>query len=100
MKALKLRDGDELINVLRTSGEDEVIIGTHLGYSVRFKGAIVRDMGRAAAGVKGLTSEKVTLLLELQELMTIKKSLLSQKMVLVNELKLRNIQQKAVVVKG
>ena len=54
LKALKLRDGDELINVLRTSGEDEVIIGTHLGYSVRFKGAIVRDMGRAAAGVKGV----------------------------------------------
>ena len=54
LKALKLRDGDELINVLRTSGEDEVIIGTHLGYSVRFKGAVVRDMGRAAAGVKGV----------------------------------------------
>jgi DNA gyrase subunit A len=54
LKALKLRDGDELINVLRTSGEDEVIIGTHLGYSVRFKGAAVRDMGRAAAGVKGV----------------------------------------------
>jgi DNA gyrase subunit A len=54
LKALKLRDGDELINVLRTSGEDEVIIGTHLGYSVRFTGAVVRDMGRAAAGVKGV----------------------------------------------
>ena len=40
--------------MLRTSGEDEVIIGTHLGYSVRFKGAVVRDMGRAAAGVKGV----------------------------------------------
>ena len=31
-----------------------MIIGTHLGYSVRFKGAVVRDMGRAAAGVKGV----------------------------------------------
>ncbi|MCL2113335.1 MAG: DNA gyrase subunit A [Streptococcaceae bacterium] len=54
LKALNLRDGDELINVLRTSGEDEVIIGTHNGYSVRFKGAVVRDMGRSATGVKGV----------------------------------------------
>jgi DNA gyrase subunit A len=55
LKALNLRDGDELINVLRTSGHDEVIIGTHDGYSVRFKGEILRDMGRSAAGVKGVT---------------------------------------------
>ncbi len=54
LKALNLREGDELINVLRTSGDDEVIIGTHLGYSVRFKGAVVRDMGRSATGVKGV----------------------------------------------
>ncbi|AYG00273.1 DNA gyrase subunit A [Lactococcus allomyrinae] len=54
LKALNLREGDELINVLRTSGEDEVIIGTHNGYSVRFKGAVVRDMGRSATGVKGV----------------------------------------------
>ena len=55
LKALNLREGDELINVLRTSGNDEVIIGTHDGYSVRFKGEILRDMGRSAAGVKGVT---------------------------------------------
>jgi DNA gyrase subunit A len=54
LKALNLRDGDELINVLRVSDEDEVIIGTHNGYSVRFKCSLVRDMGRAASGVRGI----------------------------------------------
>ena len=54
LKALNLRDGDELINVLRTTGDDEIIIGTHNGFSVRFKSEIVRDMGRSATGVKGV----------------------------------------------
>ncbi|GAB2024627.1 DNA gyrase subunit A [Lactovum odontotermitis] len=54
LKALNLRDGDELINVLRVSDEDEIIIGTHDGYSVRFKSNVVRDMGRSASGVRGV----------------------------------------------
>ena len=54
LKALNLREGDELINVLRMSSADEILIGTHDGYSVRFKGDVVRDMGRAATGVKGV----------------------------------------------
>ena len=54
LKALNLRDGDELINVLRTADDDEIIIGTHDGYSVRFKANVVRDMGRAATGVRGV----------------------------------------------
>lgn len=52
--ALNLRDQDELINVLLTAGQDNVIIGTKFGYSVRFDEATVRNMGRSAAGVKGL----------------------------------------------
>ncbi|CAM3087941.1 DNA gyrase subunit A [Lactococcus hircilactis] len=54
LKALNLRDQDELINVLLTQGEDEIIIGTHNGYSVRFVENLVRDMGRSATGVKGV----------------------------------------------
>ncbi|HEY0222498.1 MAG TPA: DNA gyrase subunit A [Lactovum miscens] len=54
LRALNLREGDELINVLRTEIEDEIIIGTHNGYSVRFKSKVVRDMGRSASGVRGV----------------------------------------------
>ncbi|MQW23623.1 MULTISPECIES: DNA gyrase subunit A [unclassified Lactococcus] len=54
LKALNLRDEDELINVLLTHGQEEIIIGTHNGYSVRFVENLVRDMGRAATGVKGV----------------------------------------------
>ena len=53
--ALKLREGDELINVFLTTGNEEIIIGTKFGYSVRFKENTIRSMGRMAAGVKGVT---------------------------------------------
>lgn len=54
LKAINLREGDDLINVLLTDGKQEIIIGTHDGYSVRFKEEVLRDMGRGAAGVKGV----------------------------------------------
>lgn len=53
--ALKLREGDELINVFLTTGNEEIIIGTKFGYSVRFKENTIRSMSRIAAGVKGVT---------------------------------------------
>ncbi|WP_416454782.1 DNA gyrase subunit A [Streptococcus thermophilus] len=53
--ALKLREGDELINVFLTTGNEEIIIGTKFGYSVRFKEDTIRSMSRMAAGVKGIT---------------------------------------------
>lgn len=53
--ALKLREGDELINVFLTTGNEEIVIGTKFGYSVRFKEDTIRSMGRMAAGVKGVT---------------------------------------------
>ena len=52
--ALTLRDGDELSNVLTTDGKQDVLIGTHLGYAVRFNESAVRSMGRTAAGVRGI----------------------------------------------
>ena len=53
--ALKLREGDELINVFLTTGNEEIIIGTKFGYTVRFKEDTIRSMSRMAAGVKGVT---------------------------------------------
>lgn len=53
--ALKLREGDELINVFLTTSNEEIIIGTKFGYSVRFKEDTIRSMSRMAAGVKGVT---------------------------------------------
>ncbi len=53
--ALKLREGDELINVFLTTGNEEIIIGTKFGYSVRFKEDTIRSMSRMATGVKGVT---------------------------------------------
>ena len=53
--ALKLREGDELINVFLTAGNEEIVIGTKFGYSVRFKEDTIRSMSRMAAGVKGVT---------------------------------------------
>ncbi|VHM82466.1 DNA gyrase subunit A [Streptococcus pyogenes] len=54
LRALKLKEGDQLINVLLTSGQDDIIIGTHFGYSVRFNEASIRNMGRSATGVRGV----------------------------------------------
>jgi len=50
--AIGLREGDELIGVLETSGNDELILGTAQGMSVMFSEEDVRDMGRTAMGVK------------------------------------------------
>ncbi|MGT2957641.1 DNA gyrase subunit A [Streptococcus bovimastitidis] len=55
LRALNLKEGDELINVLLTDGSEDIIIGTKFGYSVRFQEAVVRNMGRSATGVKGVT---------------------------------------------
>ena len=52
--AINLKENDELVDVLETSGDDTMIIGTHAGYSVTFKEEAVRDMGRTASGVRGI----------------------------------------------
>jgi DNA gyrase subunit A len=53
--ALTLDEGDELIDVKLTSGQDELIIGTLNGMSIRFPETEVRSMGRTARGVRGIT---------------------------------------------
>lgn len=54
LKALNLKDDDELINVFLTDGQADIIMGTKFGYSVRFAETDVRNMGRTATGVRGI----------------------------------------------
>lgn len=55
--AITLRDDDELIGVRLTNGHREIILGTRMGMSIRFKEEDVRPMGRTASGVKGIDLE-------------------------------------------
>ncbi len=52
--AINLSDDDELIGAGRTNGENEVIIATSGGKSIRFPESDVRPMGRSAGGVRGI----------------------------------------------
>ena len=52
--ALNLREGDELVRVIETSGTDDIFIVARSGMTIRFSEAEVRAMGRAAAGVRGM----------------------------------------------
>lgn len=54
LRALNLKEDDELINVFLTDGQTDVIMGTKLGYAVRFAETDVRNMGRSATGVRGV----------------------------------------------
>ena len=55
--AIKLKDGDELIDVRHTTGNSQVIIVTRQGKSICFSEQDVRPMGRMASGVKAITLE-------------------------------------------
>jgi DNA gyrase subunit A len=52
--AINLRDGDELVGVIPTSGDDDIFIVSQLGMTIRFSENDVRPMGRDAAGVRGM----------------------------------------------
>jgi len=52
--AIKLEKGDVLKKVVKTTGEDDIILATKNGISIRFKEKDIRPMGRGAAGVKGI----------------------------------------------
>ncbi|MFW3505141.1 DNA gyrase subunit A [Aerococcus viridans] len=52
--ALKLAEGDELVKVVLTSGDDNIIIASEDGYAVSFQETNVRSMGRTATGVRGI----------------------------------------------
>ncbi|WP_462225264.1 DNA gyrase subunit A [Alkalibacterium sp.] len=54
LRAIVLKEDDELINVSVTNGSDHIIIGTRQGYAVSFHEDEVRSMGRSASGVRGI----------------------------------------------
>ena len=54
IRALTLDDGDELIAVLQTSGEENILIATNKGMACCFNEKDVRPMGRTAVGVRGI----------------------------------------------
>ena len=56
--AISLKRGDELKNVQKTTGEDEIILVTKKGQSVRFKEKDLRSMGRTASGIRGIRLKK------------------------------------------
>jgi DNA gyrase subunit A len=56
--ALNLREGDELVAVMVTTGEDDIFMVSHAGMTIRFSEADVRPMGRDAAGVRGMAMRR------------------------------------------
>jgi DNA gyrase subunit A len=54
VNAINIDEGDRLIDVQITSGDDEVILATHQGMAIRFHERDVRSMGRVATGVRGI----------------------------------------------
>ncbi len=58
IRAILINEGDTLIDARLTDGNSEVIIANRRGYAVRFHESGVREMGRAAAGVRGMTLHK------------------------------------------
>lgn len=54
IRALTLDEGDELINVMRTDGEQNILMATHNGQAICFAETDVRAMGREAVGVRGI----------------------------------------------
>ena len=56
--AIRIEDGDRLIDCRLTTGEDEIVLITHDGMSIRFHEEEMRDQGRDAVGVWGIRPEK------------------------------------------
>ena len=56
--AIKLRDGDELVGVLHSSGDDDILMVSRKGQAIRFNEKLARPMGRATSGVTGMRLRK------------------------------------------
>ncbi len=54
LNAINIREGDELIDVAITSGEDEIVLATRGGMAIHFEESDARPMGRATEGVRGI----------------------------------------------
>jgi DNA gyrase subunit A len=58
INAINIEDGDELIDVQITDGNNDIVFATRGGMSIRFQESDAREMGRATTGVKGIELEK------------------------------------------
>ncbi|MCH4071911.1 DNA gyrase subunit A [Pseudoramibacter sp.] len=54
INGIKLKDGDELINVRIADDSEDIVMGTHEGYAIRFHVADIRPTGRTSMGVRGI----------------------------------------------
>jgi len=64
--SITLEDDDELIGVSLTDGKQEMLLATRMGKAIRFPEAQVRDMGRGAKGVKGISLGKGDLVIAME----------------------------------
>ena len=58
IKAIKLRDGDRVVNAEITDGSKEIMLFSNSGKSIRFKESDARPMGRVSQGVRGMRIDK------------------------------------------
>ena len=77
--AIKLEKGDALKKVVKTTGEDDIILATKNGISIRFKEKDIRPMGRGAAGVKGIRLKKGDEVIGMDVIKKIRQSMKRQK---------------------
>ncbi|MBN1353997.1 MAG: DNA gyrase subunit A [Candidatus Omnitrophica bacterium] len=75
--AISLAKDDDLIAAKLTSGKDEVFIATREGKAIRFNEANIRDMGRGAAGVRGINLGKKDAVVGMEVIKDKKANLLS-----------------------
>jgi DNA gyrase subunit A len=66
--AITLREGDELIRTILTDGDQEIIMASHTGLSIRFHEEDVRSMGRTAMGVKGMDLKEGDYVIDLERI--------------------------------
>ena len=64
INAINLAKGDKLIEVKLTEGNNDIVLGTRNGFAIRFNEKDVREMGRTATGVRGVSLGKETRLLD------------------------------------
>jgi DNA gyrase subunit A len=58
INAINIDAGDELLEIIRTDGKQQIFVATHDGMAVKFNETDVRPMGRAARGVRGVSLRK------------------------------------------
>ena len=63
--AINLKGDDRLVAARLTDGTNDILIGTHFGNAIRFRETDVREMGRTATGVKGITLAKGDYVIEM-----------------------------------